>query len=208
MLPIVFLSAASLMLVLALFAFWQSVRALFGRGVDEVAAAVGGDRAALLDEKNALLRALKDLEFERGVGKVSEADFARLEASYRARAKAVLAGLDRDLGPWREKAEALARARVPQAPDAPPAEMPAETPAETPAAPVDDAAHTPPASAAATDANASRDTAAATVASPDVDARVTCAKCGAQNDADAVYCKKCAARLGDAPAEGRAEGDA
>ena len=86
MLPIVFLTAASLMLVLALFAFWQSVRALFGRGVDEVAAAVGGDRAALLDEKGALLRALKDLEFERAVGKVSEADHARLEASYRARA--------------------------------------------------------------------------------------------------------------------------
>jgi ribosomal protein L40E len=204
MLPIVFLSAASLMLVLALFAFWQSVRALFGRGVDEVAAAVGGDRAALLDEKNALLRALKDLEFERGVGKVSEADFARLEASYRARAKAVLAGLDRDLGPWRERAEALARARVPAAPDAPSA----ATPAETPAAPVDDAAHTPSVSPAAEAANASRDTAAAAVASPDVDARVTCAKCGAQNDADAVYCKKCAARLGDAPAEGRAEGDA
>ena len=199
MLPIVFLSAASLMLVLALFAFWQSVRALFGRGVDEVAAAVGGDRAALLDEKNALLRALKDLEFERGVGKVSEADYARLEASYRARAKAVLAGLDRDLGPWREKAEQLARAHAPQASDAP---------AAPPAALADQSANTPSASPAADDANALRDTAAATAAKSDSDARVRCAKCGAQNDADAVFCKKCAARLADAPAEGSAEGGA
>jgi ribosomal protein L40E len=199
MLPIVFLSAASLMLVLALFAFWQSVRALFGRGVDEVAAAVGGDRAALLDEKNALLRALKDLEFERGVGKVSEADYTRLEASYRARAKAVLAGLDRDLGPWREKAEQLARAHAPQ-----PSDAPAASPAVSPGQP----ATTPSASAAADDANASRDTAAATAAKSDSDARVRCAKCGAQNDADAVFCKKCAATLADAPAEGSAEGGA
>ena len=197
MLPIVFLSAASVMLVLALFAFWQSVRALFGRGVDEVAAAVGGDRAALLDEKNALLRALKDLEFERGVGKVSEADFARLEASYRARAKAVLAGLDRDLGPWREKAEALARTHIPAAPEA--------APREAEPAPEASAASSEPSEASIVPDAAKRGP-ATDDASPAVDARVTCAKCGAQNDADAVFCKKCAAKLADAPAEGGAEG--
>ena len=112
MLPIVFLTAAALMLLLALVAFWQSVRALFGRGVDEISAAIGGDRAALIDEKNALLRALKDIEFERAVGKVGEADWKRLDASYRARAKDVLAELDKDLGPWREKAEKLAQERL------------------------------------------------------------------------------------------------
>jgi hypothetical protein len=191
MLPIVFLSAASLMLVLALFAFWQSVRALLGRGVDEVAAAVGGDRAALLDEKNALLRALKDLEFERGVGKVSEDDFARLEASYRARAKSVLAALDRDLGPWREKAEALARARVSTTEEA----------ASRDAEPAQGASTDAP---APSDAAEVRDTAAVNDATSAIDGRVTCAKCSAQNDADAVFCKKCAAKLAPAPAEGGA----
>lgn len=112
MLPIALLVFAALMLALALVAFWQSVRALFGQGVDEISAAIGGDRAALLDEKNSLLRALKDIEFERAVGKVSDADWKRLDASYRARAKDVLAELDKDLGPWREKAEKLVRERV------------------------------------------------------------------------------------------------
>jgi len=111
MLPIVFLTAAALMLLLALIAFWQSVRALFGRGVDEISAAIGGDRAALIDEKNALLRALKDIDYERAAGKIGEADWKRLDASYRARAKDVLAALDKDLGPWRAKAEKLAQER-------------------------------------------------------------------------------------------------
>jgi hypothetical protein len=177
------------------------VRALLGRGVDEIAAAVGGDRAALLDEKNALLRALKDLEFERGVGKVSEDDFARLEASYRTRAKSVLAALDRDLGPWREKAEALARAHASTTTEAAPREA---EPAQEASAASSEPSDAPAPGDGLGDAVEAKDTAAANDASPAVDARVTCAQCGAQNDADAVFCKKCATRLAAATAEGGA----
>jgi hypothetical protein len=104
----VFLVLAWLALAAGIAFFWQSVRAALraAPGPDD-ADLVSVDRAWLLDEKEAALRALKDLEFERGMGKVSEADFVRLQAQYRARARAVLAALDTDLGPWRARAEEL-----------------------------------------------------------------------------------------------------
>ena len=49
-------------------------------------------RHELLDEKEAVLKSLKDLEFEREVGKLSDEDFRRLESEFRTRAKAHPAG--------------------------------------------------------------------------------------------------------------------
>lgn len=138
MLGTLFLVLAWAALAAAVALFWQSARAAFraGPGVaEEDLVSVG--RAALLDEKEATLRALKDLEFERGMGKVSEADYARLEAQYRARARVVLAALDADLGPWRARAEELAG--PPPAP--PPPSTPGAGAAPPPAA---DAPSVPP----------------------------------------------------------------
>ena len=203
MLPTALLVFAALVLMLALVAFWQSVRALFGQGVDEISAAIGGDRAGLVDEKNALLRALKDIEFERAVGKISDADWKRLDASYRARAKDVLAELDKDLGPWREKAEKLVRERLGKSahttdPDTRPnakALRKAKAKSEEPVA--EAAAAEPVAKAAEAEsvAKAAEAESVAKAAEAAPAAKVTCPGCSALNDSDAVFCKKCAVRL-------------
>ena len=65
--------------------FWLSVRNLSGDtplSLDE-ALAMGAPTAAE-EEKRAVLRALKDLEFERSVGKISEQDYLEFSARYRA----------------------------------------------------------------------------------------------------------------------------
>jgi hypothetical protein len=48
----------------------------------------------LLFEREATLTAIRDLQFDRAMGKLSEADFAELDARYRARAVAILQRLD------------------------------------------------------------------------------------------------------------------
>src|SRR5689334_5365947 len=71
--------------------FWSSVRTLVGEtplaGAD--AYAMGAPRAEE-EQKRAVLRALKDVEFERSVGKLSEEDYQALVAKYRAEAKRLL----------------------------------------------------------------------------------------------------------------------
>lgn len=108
-LPIVFGALTASALVLGLVALWWSVRSTLA-GAEEAALDVGEDsseRTALLETKRSLLRALKDLEHERSVGKLDEADYQRLSATYRARAKEVLAQLDQDLGVYLAQARAL-----------------------------------------------------------------------------------------------------
>ena len=51
-------------------------------------------RAALLAEKALALRTIKELEFDRAMGKVSEADFTEMAARLRARALRVLQQLE------------------------------------------------------------------------------------------------------------------
>jgi hypothetical protein len=59
------------------------------------------------EQKQAILRALKDLDHERGLGKLSDEDYRDLAARYRAEAKALLRSIDDNLGPARERAERL-----------------------------------------------------------------------------------------------------
>ena len=107
-LPILFIILASLALLAAICFLWASLRALLGEGQRDVTqSAAMTRRADLLDEKDAVLRSLKDLEFERQVGKISDEDFKRVEAEFRARAKRILRDLDSDLKEHRQKAQAL-----------------------------------------------------------------------------------------------------
>src|SRR5215218_9781181 len=82
---ILVLAGGALIAVIA--TFWASVRTLFGEtplsGAD--AYALGAPRSEE-EQKQAVLRALKDLEFERSVGKISEEDYKALVAKYRAEA--------------------------------------------------------------------------------------------------------------------------
>jgi len=105
------LAGGALIAVIAV--FWASVRTLSGEtplsGAD--AYALGAPRAEE-EQKRAVLRALKDLEFERSVGKISEEDYRALVAKYRAEAKRLLRILDTDALPRRAYVETLVAKRL------------------------------------------------------------------------------------------------
>ncbi|NUP14373.1 MAG: hypothetical protein HOW73_50720 [Polyangiaceae bacterium] len=163
--PIVVLILAALALVGVIAAFWSSVRTLIGEtrltGAD--AFAIGAPRAEE-EQKRAVLRALKDLEFERAVGKISDEDYAVLVHRYREDAKRLLRILDEASAEQRRRAEAIVNARLeragfatgPSGPAFEPKPTEEATPAEaepTEAAPAEAApAEAPPAEAPAAEA--------------------------------------------------------
>jgi cell division protein FtsB len=180
-LPLVFLTLAAVMLLLVLLAVWQSVRMITTSDIEADISSPSDDRAALLDEKNALLRSIKDLEFERGVGKIDDEDFARLDAKYRARAKDVLRLLDVDLGKWKAKAEALVAERL--------AKAGAETASESVSV---------TASVSEELADSVPEVVSDSVRELSSVSEISllhCARCSSRNDADAAFCKKCGSAL-------------
>ena len=109
-LPILFVVLAGAFLVAVLYCVWQSVRLLLVESSAGTRGAHGSStplRDSLLEEKAALLRALRDLEMDRDAGKLSQGDFERLNQRYRARAREVLHRLDAQVGPHRERARQL-----------------------------------------------------------------------------------------------------
>lgn len=100
--------------------FWSSLQGLAGETpltLDEALSL--GAPSAEEEQKQAVLRALKDLEYERSVGKISEDDYRELSQRYRSEAKALLHLVDRDLAPSLKKAEALLADRLGREPKAP-----------------------------------------------------------------------------------------
>jgi hypothetical protein len=80
-------------------AAWRTL-APFSGGTDAGAPQVlgGRTRAALEREKALVLRSIKDLEFDRAMGKVSENDFAEISVRLRTRAAGLLRQLDAGAG--------------------------------------------------------------------------------------------------------------
>src|SRR5688500_549861 len=73
----------------------RTVLPLAGTLRDDAGEAIGDrTRAALEREKTLVLRSIKELEFDRGMGKVSEKDFAEMSARLRARAARLMRQLD------------------------------------------------------------------------------------------------------------------
>lgn len=65
---------------------------------------VGGQaRAAVEREKSHVLRAIKELEFDRAMGKVSDADFEEMGRRLRRQAVGLMRQLDRDLPGYRDQ---------------------------------------------------------------------------------------------------------
>ena len=100
-------------LVAGIAMFWASLRVLVGE-----APLLAGDAYAIgaptteQEQKIAVVRALKDLEFERSVGKISEGDYVALIARYRVDAKRLLRILDERASPGRQRVEALLHERL------------------------------------------------------------------------------------------------
>lgn len=125
------LAAGVLMLIIAL--MWSSVQSLTGGASIGFEEALGmGAPSKVEEEKRAVLRALKDLEYERGVGKISPEDYAELSAKYRAEAKRLIQSVDEALGPARQEVERAIEKRLDKAglQDKPPEKAP-EKSAET-----------------------------------------------------------------------------
>jgi hypothetical protein len=103
---------------------WSSLQGLTGEAPLTLEEALSlGAPSAEEEQKRAVLRALKDLEYERAVGKINDADYASLAEHYRGEAKRLLRAVDEDLGPERERAEKLLAERL----AAQPAVVPADT---------------------------------------------------------------------------------
>jgi hypothetical protein len=92
---------------------WASIRTLSG----DAPLSLGLEAAAtrqlmgddLLEQKRRVLRALKDVEGERALGRIDDEDYEALVSRYRDEAKAVMRELDQQVAPMREEAERRAR---------------------------------------------------------------------------------------------------
>lgn len=82
----------------------RTVRPLVGAKDDDVAMIGERTRAALEREKHLTLRAIKDLEFDRAMGKLSEDDFREMSGPLRLRAARLIKQLDSG-GGYRSKVE-------------------------------------------------------------------------------------------------------
>jgi hypothetical protein len=190
--------------------FWASIRTLIGEtplaGAD--AYALGAPRAEE-ERKRAVLRALKDLEFERSVGKISDDDYQVLVDKYRTEAKRLLKLLDSEAQPRRDQVEALVAKRLkkeglaageknvalPEPKPEPKPEPEAKPEPEEEEEEEDQAAKIAKRSVAISSRPAPL---RARKPRAEGEAQLVCKACGAGNDRDAVFCKKCGARCGDA----------
>lgn len=179
--------------------FWSSIGRLTGESPLTLEEAVGLAAPSPEEErKRSILRALKDLEYERSVGKISEEDFAELSGRYRADAKALLKLIDAESAPLRRRAEERLAARLRQEKIAlrkkKGAAAATNGPTETASGSTSDSEPPAPKQAAGDDGDA--------VPVPAVDAEVSlvgasqCPACSTSNDADAVFCKRCGVSLG------------
>jgi hypothetical protein len=171
------------MLTAVVLLFWSSLGRLTGESPLSLEEAVGlGAPSPEEERKRSILRALKDLEYERSVGKISEEDFAELSARYRAEAKALLKLIDAESAPMRKRAEERLAARLLEETDA------GKSRKSKKAKAAKRAEATAPAQPASTDV--------AEAVDPESPAGTDCPSCSTANDADAAFCKRCGVALG------------
>ena len=171
---------------------WSSLGRLTGESPLTLDEAIGlAAPSAEEERKRAVVRALKDLDYERSVGKISEEDYAELAARYRAEAKTLLRALEAGLLPLRKTAEVRLAERLRaegisarSETDTPGSSEPASTPGSNETADDDDEG-SEDASKPVEPERGSRSESAAHA----------CPKCRTVNDTDASFCKRCGERL-------------
>jgi hypothetical protein len=108
-----FLTLAGFALLGTIAVFWRSLQSLTGDAPLTLEEALGLGAPSVEEERKvAVLRALKDLEYERAVGKIDEEDFQRLSKKYRAQAMQLLQIVDSELSAAREQAETALSVRL------------------------------------------------------------------------------------------------
>lgn len=183
---ILVLAAGVLLGVIGL--FWASLRILSGDAPLspelEALDAAGHAVDALASRKTMLVRALKDLDIERSLGKLDDDDHAQLSATYRGELKDVLRKIDASLEPLRPKAEEAAKRHLAKVGLADGAGYRGVQP--------DDVADKSDDDDTEDAEDTEGDSSDATETKP---TRVDCASCKTTNDADAAFCKKCGKAL-------------
>ena len=162
---------------------------------------VGGHtRAAIEREKNMVLRSIKELEFDRAMGKVGDADYEEMVARLRTRAVRLLRQLDNTTSGYRELIERDLAVRLVKAGGSTKVEPYDERQTESPALGPDGSTVGPDRAAVGLDraavgldfSRADQGTIALDFSRAD---RATCATCGTPNDTDAKFCKSCGTKL-------------
>jgi hypothetical protein len=147
----------------------------------------GRTRIALEREKALVLRSIKELEFDRAMGKVSEKDFADMSARLRARATGLMRQIDAGAG-YRQQIEKEIARRLGSA-----------SPAKQAPANLAGSIEQDPAYAATEDPAyvAKQDPADVASVGRVLPSRPAdaCASCGTLNDGDARFCKNCGTNL-------------
>ncbi len=171
--PLVMVGLGGLVIALCAMALWQIVDPLL-RPAAAAGTGASGDAAApeaapgrtreLEREKQAVLKAIKEIELDYQMLKIADDDYRELTERYRTRAMRLLAELDAgdDYRPLIER-ELKDRLAAMEAGGGGSAAAPAAAREET--------------------------------AQPAPAAARRCVACGAANDADAVFCKRCGAKL-------------
>jgi hypothetical protein len=121
-LPILMLTVLMAATALVGLAMVRSVRPLVSDQVDRTTMVGQRTRAALEREKLLALRAIKELEFDRAMGKLSESDWLEMSGRLRTRAARLMRQLDAGAG-YREQVEKDLAKRLSSSPAA--AEAPA-----------------------------------------------------------------------------------
>ncbi|MES1175470.1 MAG: zinc ribbon domain-containing protein [Myxococcales bacterium] len=171
---LVVLTLAAAALLLVIFLLWSSVQALAGESELTFEEAFSfGARSAEEEQKRAVLRALKDLEYERSVGKISEEDYHEYAARYRAEAKRLIQNLNEHLAAQRQQVERELERRL------------AKTDAKSSAVESADASAEP----AETEPE---------MAEKSSNKGLPCPSCQVQNELDARFCKACGKSLVEA----------
>ena len=135
-------------------------------------------RTALEREKALVLRSIKELEFDRAMGKVSPRDFDEMAGRLRGRAMMLIKQADEGGAGYRELIERELSARLAARGRTTGTQPSAEVPAALQSDLADDAVPR-------------------TTGAPHVDANGgrVCTDCGTGNDVDAAFCKRCGTRL-------------
>jgi hypothetical protein len=151
-------------------AFYRTLAPLTVRDVSQLSDRPSDRALAAIEREKALvLRSIKELEFDRAMGKVSPKDFDEMSGRLRARAIMLMKQVDAGTSGYRELIERELQQR-----------MKVRTPEEVGGAPVaGDGERT-----RATESTASSGT-----------APQGCTACGTANDHDAAFCKRCGTAL-------------
>ena len=176
------LAAGVLLLVITL--LWNSVQALAGESELSFEEAFSmGARSAEEEQKRAVLRALKDLEYERSVGKISEEDYHEYSARYRAEAKRLIRDLDENLAEARKQVERELERRVAKLVQSEGVDEASE----------EEGAQAPPAEVV--EATSSPENSPPIAAKSPAKPLRKCTACQTRNELDARFCKGCGAAM-------------